>query len=113
MLGQLKAKEQATGAKILIAIGRRQEGRGVKYRVTIKTLKKRCPEWFDREPNELLPAFNQLARQLKNQIDGQIDAKLSAYVQECEIKIDFLSEKISSLQKDLVKLARIVNNSEK
>jgi hypothetical protein len=44
----LASKERQLGVKLLLPCGRRDTGKGVRYRVTLKMLRQHCPEFFCR-----------------------------------------------------------------
>ncbi len=104
LLRTLRAKEHRLKVEILIPIGKRDRGdRGVKYRVTLKSLRRYCRELFLPEPREMMPQIRALMSDIDQRIDDRIDEKTGAQFAEIDTKIEMLSEAIVTLGKNVSK----------
>lgn len=106
----LRKRESEREVRIIQVLSLRSNGRGVKYRVTMKDIRAYCPEFFRREPNELLPRFKRMAQDLKDHLDETLSVTVNERLTEALGKIDFLSKKLAEQHKRLSALESKAQN---
>jgi len=91
----LLQREHDNRCKIMVTIGKRKRGeRGVRYRVTMKSMRKFCPELFARPKGDIQRAVNANLRDMKrrasDQINSLVERAVSARIAEIDSKVELL-----------------------
>lgn len=101
LMGYIRARERRFKVKILQPAGDREKGRGIRFKITMKSMRRHCSELFVRQPSELLPQFKQMLLEVKQDLDDRIVEMTLPKELEQDEKIRFLSEQLLEQRKDL------------